>query len=90
MDDFNPNSPNAMFSRIDEHLKAQDSTADARHKLVEGKLGSIEAQAMKTNGRVTELENERWRQRGIVASIGFVIALLSWALPLVLQYLKHS
>lgn len=81
MDAFDPLSANAMFARIDEHLKAQDKAADARHEMVATKLVAIEVQAVKTNGRVTELENERWRQRGIVVAIGLILGALSWILP---------
>lgn len=81
MEDFDPNNPHAMFARIDEHLKAQDKAADIRHDAVETKLTSIETQAIKTNGRVTELEAEKWRQRGVVTAIALIFGALSWILP---------
>lgn len=90
MDHFNPNSVNAMLGRIDEHLKAQDTAAKIHSDTMQGKLYLIETAVNKTNGRVTVLEAERWRQRGIVAAISFGITFLAWLLPLVIQIFRKS
>jgi hypothetical protein len=56
---YDPSSENAMFAKILQKLDTQDST-----------LSDIKGQVYKTNGRVDSLENDRWYQRGIVATIG--------------------
>jgi len=65
---YDPNSPDAMFSRILEKLDEQDKI-----------LARIESQTTKTNGRVSKLENEHWKQRGFILAISFVGSAL-WAL----------
>ena len=64
---YDPSSENAMFAKILQKLDTQDAT-----------LSEIKNQVYKTNGRVNAIENERWYQRGIVASIG-VVASLVWS-----------
>lgn len=80
-DDYNPNSPDALFSRIIARLDADAAAraADAKAREIfrgeiltrfdEGTkrmdeqdkaLGRIEFQALKTNGRVTALE-QKWK-----------------------------
>ena len=66
MSDFNPNSPDAMFSRILQRMDTQDSA-----------LARIEHGVAKTTGRVTALERDKWYQRGIVAAIA-VLAGGAW------------
>ncbi len=56
---YDPESQDAMFSRILEKLDNQEHT-----------LKEIKEQVYKTNGRVNSLERDRWYQRGVVASIG--------------------
>jgi hypothetical protein len=58
MSDYDPNSTDAMFSRILQRLDTISATTER-----------TEEQAKITNGRVTALENEKWRQRGIVSGI---------------------
>ena len=65
---YDPASQDAMFSRILQKLENQDST-----------LSEIKNQVYKTNGRVTDLEKDRWYQRGIVATIGFGVSFV-WSL----------
>lgn len=61
MTDFNPNSQDAMLARIianqEEHGRM---------------LKEVRDQAVKTNGRVTALEQEKWFVRGVTASIGLI------------------
>lgn len=65
---YDPSSENAMFAKILQKLDTQDAT-----------LSEIKNQVYKTNGRVNAIENERWYQRGIVASIGIGASLVwSW------------
>lgn len=64
--DYQPHSTDAMFARIIERLDNQDLV-----------LAEIKEQTLKTNGRVTMLENEKWFQRGIVAAIS-VLATMVW------------
>lgn len=54
-----------MFSRIMEKLENQDHA-----------LREIKEQVYKTNGRVNDLERDRWYQRGVVASIGIGVSYL--------------
>jgi len=63
---YDPNSDNAMFSRILTELK--DIRCD---------IGEIKTQVYKTNGRVTKLEHDKWMQRGIVLTIS-VLASILW------------
>lgn len=58
---FDPNSDNAMFSRILTELK------EMRYDVQD-----IKEQVYKTNGRVTSLEHDKWTQRGIVLAITVV------------------
>jgi hypothetical protein len=60
---YDPSSQDSMFSRIMEKLENQD------HALKE-----IKEQVYKTNGRVNDLERDRWYQRGVVASIGIGVS----------------
>lgn len=61
--DFNPNSNDAVLSRILQRMDAQDA-----------QLARIEKGVNHTNERVNGLERDRWYQRGMVAAIGVVIA----------------
>jgi hypothetical protein len=62
---FDPNSDNAMFSRILTELK--ELKCDVQE---------IKEQVYKTNGRVTSLEHDKWTQRGIVLAIAVVASSL--------------
>jgi len=62
---FDPNSDNAMFSRILTELK--ELKCDVQ---------DIKEQVYKTNGRVTSLEQDKWTQRGIVLAIAVVASSL--------------
>jgi hypothetical protein len=65
---YDPNSPDAMFSRIMGRLDDQDKV-----------LTRIEAQTTKTNGRVSKLETEHWKQRGFIFAVSFFgAALWEW------------
>jgi hypothetical protein len=56
--DFNPNSTDAVLSRILQRMDGQDVM-----------LREIRDGVTKTNGRVTSLEREKWYQRGITVTI---------------------
>lgn len=66
MTDFNPNSTDAVLAKIlanqEEHGRILLETRD---------------QVMKTNGRVNDLEKEKWYVRGVTASIA-VLAGAAW------------
>ena len=63
--DYNPNSIDAMFARLFERLDQQDRL-----------LQAIDDKAAKINGRVYNLEREKWKQRGfIAATLGIAAAI---------------
>lgn len=66
MSAYDPNSNDAVFSKILTRLEQQDKDAAARHIEIVGKFEDHEK-------RITTLEHEKWYQRGIVATIGFTI-----------------
>lgn len=69
---YDPTSTDSMFTKIMERLDKQDRI-----------LERIESQTVKTNGRVTKLEEEQWKQRGVVAAVALgAMALWQW-------FLKH-
>jgi len=60
---YNPDSYDSNLARILARMDAQDAS-----------LARIEAGVAKTNGRVSDLEREKWYQRGIVAAVGLISA----------------
>lgn len=65
---YDPMSTDAMFSKIIERLDHQDAV-----------LRDIKEQVYKTNGRVNELERDKWMQRGAAAVISVMaVALWNW------------
>ena len=54
---YHPNSTDAVFARLHAQMEGMNKT-----------LNAILEQTQKTNGRVTELEHERWKQRGAIAA----------------------
>jgi hypothetical protein len=65
MNSYDPNSVDAMLSRILQRLDEQDKV-----------LVRIEEQTTKTNGRVSALEKDKWIQRG---AVGVVVVMVSAA-----------
>ncbi len=61
MSNFNEHSTDAMFSKLLQRLDGLDTT-----------LARIESQTIRTNGRVTELEREKWYTRGVTATIAII------------------
>jgi cytochrome c-type biogenesis protein CcmH/NrfG len=59
MSDFNPNSPDAVFSRILAKLEEQNRSASETRSEFLAILTEIRAEVKKTNGRVSAIE--RWR-----------------------------
>lgn len=77
---FDPLSFNAQFATIVQQLKQQDAErweyqrVETEYRaVVQGKLDKIQEAVDKTNGRVTALEREQWKQRGAVAAIVITI-----------------
>lgn len=68
MTDFNPNSTDAMLAKI---LANQEEHGHI--------LKETREQAIKTNGRVNDLEREKWYVRGVTATIA-VFAGAAWEL----------
>lgn len=65
---YQPLSTDAMFSRVIERLDAQDR-----------KLEEILQQGKSQDRRITDLEREKWMQRGAVAAISAAVAAFwSW------------
>lgn len=68
---YDPNSTDALFSRVMQRLDNQDAT-----------LGQILSEVRKTNGRVTSLETTRAVTRGQIALISLLVsgafAFVSW------------
>jgi len=61
---------------IEEKFKGVYLHQQAEFDLLNSKLDMIYEQAKKTNGRVTALEQYRWKMAGIVASITFIITFI--------------
>jgi len=61
--DYNPNSPDALFSRVMNRLDNQDQT-----------LAQILAEVRKTNGRVTKLETAEAVTKGKVAMVSALVS----------------
>lgn len=73
---FDPNSIDSQFATIINQLKQQDKERWDYQQLegeyrvgVQTKLDRIETAVNKTNGRVTALEQEAWKNRGIFAAL---------------------
>jgi hypothetical protein len=76
--DYDPNSINAMFSRIMERLDSQDHLTQDYRSSVTDELGAIRKAVEHTNGRVTDIEADRQRMKGFGAAIA-AIASIGWA-----------
>lgn len=78
--DYNPQSTDAMFAKILERLDQQDASASTNRAEVQTKLDTVIAEGRGVGARVTALENDKWYQRGMVASLGvFTATALEWA-----------
>jgi len=96
-DDFNPRSADSMFATLIAEMKAQNAAREAfrdevRQRFTRGAermteqdkiLTEIKIQTLKTNGRVTKLE-QGWKilcakAIGAVAALTIVIKTLLWA-----------
>jgi hypothetical protein len=79
MSEFNPNSTDAMFSKVLTRLDQQDEANRATSASFLLVLSEIRDEAKKTNGRVTLLE--RWREN-VTAKTAVIAAGLSFAVTL--------
>lgn len=86
---YDANSTDAMFSRIMEKLTNTDLDTLAHRKEVREELAYIRTAVDKTNGRVTRLERDQWKQRGAVAAITVMILFLGWLVPLLWPILHY-
>ena len=79
---YDPNSTDAMFSRVLARLDEQDRAAIKTNNDFLVILGEIRNEAKRTNGRVTELE--RWRDiitaktAAIAGGISATIGAAAW------------
>lgn len=82
MPDFNPNSSDAVFSRILQRLEEQDSVASKTRVEFLQVLGDIKEQTTKTNGRVGKLERWQTEVKAKVAVVAMaasgVVSFLAW------------
>ena len=74
--DFNPNSTDAVFSRILQRLSDQDVERKKMSDDVMVVLQEIRAEVRKTNGRVTRLEHWQTMINARVATIAFLVSAL--------------
>jgi hypothetical protein len=68
-DNFDPNSPNAMFATI---LAKQEDMS----RQLAAIWDEIKADRKTTNERITRLEHDKWYQRGAAAAVSAAIVLL--------------
>lgn len=76
MSDYNPNSSDAVTSRLFERLDVQDAV-----------LARIESAVNKTNGRVTALE--KWRDV-VTAKTAVISSVVSAVIGIVAWLISHS
>ena len=70
---YDPNSFNALASRILERLDQQDvATADHRQE-IKTQISTFQGELLNVSGRVTGLEEGAWKQRGFVAAIALAV-----------------
>jgi hypothetical protein len=81
--DYNPQSTDAVLSRILQRLDEQDKASEANTTRFLNVLGDIRDQTTKTNGRVTSLERWRTEVRSKVAVIAIIVSgtgtAIAWA-----------
>jgi hypothetical protein len=89
MSDYDPQSLNAMLSRIIERLDKQDRESADHRREVKETLQEIKAQTTLTNGRVTWIERwiEAFKARmGTIVFIGSaLVSLVAWVIERVWQ-----
>lgn len=92
---FDPNSVTAQLATLIAQQTAMKDAMNARMDTQDATLGRIEAQALKTNGRVTVLESgvarlEQWKAvlRGkvavVAAIVGGLVAFTGWLIQILL------
>jgi hypothetical protein len=89
MPEFNPNSSDAVFSRILQRLDEQDRHANEVRVEQIGILNEIRAEVKKTNGRVSAIERWRAEIKGKTAVLATVVsgivALSAWLIERIWQ-----
>jgi hypothetical protein len=83
---FDPNSVNAMFATLLERMNHAEKDRTTFRLEIKSELGAIKEQVMKTNGRVTKLEQFKQsvtvRVATITAVVGGIGGVISWAVSL--------
>lgn len=72
--DYDPQSSDAMFSRILEQLKQVNASLEKSRTDMSARLDELVTESRGLGSRVTRLEHERWYQRGIVAAVVLFVA----------------
>ena len=73
-EDYNPHSPHAMFATIMTKMDAQDRATALYREEMRQAFYDVRLEASKNRHRIVTLEHEKWYQRGVVASIAFLVA----------------
>ncbi len=75
--DYNPQSIDANFARLFERLDAQDVASETHRRDLAAKFTSFHIDQRTQDERIGVLEQSRWKQRGFVAAIAFLVP-LAW------------
>lgn len=79
-DEYDPNSITATLATIIAKQEAMRDMLVERSDRQDATLARIEAQANRTNGRVTKLEMNGAKLAGIALALGAVGSFLGWAI----------
>jgi hypothetical protein len=88
---FDPHSVNAMFATLLERMNQSEKDRTTFRLEIKSELGAIKEQVLKTNGRVTRLEEFKQsvtvRVATITAVVGGIGGIISWSVSLGLHRL---